>query len=177
MLICHIIQKDMEEKVASSLTYLLFSPNSCLFWVMLLTLRSVSIQGFLCFCIPIHVYSFFVFTKMEPYHTCCSRTHYVLEFFLFQGKERSLALFNGSIVFHNANNLHLFNLLPTDSISECFQFLLQWYHRAQTPWPHRRSPDTWVVKAEAKWKYDRSGMAEVCPGTTISCPGRLWPQI
>ena len=73
LLICRIIQKDTEEKVASSLTYLLFFPNSCLFWVMLLALRSVSLQGFLCFCIPIHVYSFLFSQKWS--HT----THVVLE--------------------------------------------------------------------------------------------------
>ena len=40
----------------------------CLLWVMLLTLRYVSIQDFLCLCIHIHVYRF-VFTEMEPYHS------------------------------------------------------------------------------------------------------------
>lgn len=98
---------------------------------------------------------------MEPYHTCCSRTQYVLNSFCFRVK-RDPGTFNGSIVFRSANNLHVFNLLPIDSISEMPQFLLQWYHIAQTPWPHRRSPDTWVVKGEEKWRYDRSGIAERC---------------
>lgn len=48
--------------------------------------------GFSMLLYPYICIQFFVFTKMEPYHTCCSRTQYVLEFFLFQGKERSLAL-------------------------------------------------------------------------------------
>lgn len=105
------------------------SQSICLLLVILLTLRHVSIQDFLCICIHIHICSF-VYTKMELDHMYCSTQNTTWSFHV----RRSLTLSNSCIVFHNMDtplfsHWWVFKMFP---VSSCYSDARELTHLSLT---------------------------------------------